>query len=276
MKTLFLSASVLALAIGSAAAADLPVKAPVYSSAPVAIPFTWAGWYVGANLGYADSYTQDTIDPADKISGFIVGTGAVPGTVNDKAGGWLGGATVGYNWVVPFNASVLGSKSAVLGIEADFDWSGLSGSDSQTLTLAPFKIPASLATSAARSDQWLSTIRGRIGFTPFDPQTLIYATGGLALADVNDSTSIALATPIKALNATWATSDSGTKLGWTVGAGIESALTPHWTWKAEYLFVDLGSESGTMAATIAKTPITFTAGQDLNEHIVRAGLNYKF
>ena len=34
---------------------------------------------------------------------------------------------------------------------------------------------------------------------------------------------------------------SKVKAGWTLGAGIEGALAGRWTWKAEYLYVDLGS-----------------------------------
>ena len=37
---------------GSAQAADMPVKAPPRMAAPVlAIPFSWTGFYLGANIG---------------------------------------------------------------------------------------------------------------------------------------------------------------------------------------------------------------------------------
>src|SRR5437899_615708 len=35
-----------------AAAADMPVKAPLYK-APIVVPFSWTGFYVGVNAGYS-------------------------------------------------------------------------------------------------------------------------------------------------------------------------------------------------------------------------------
>ena len=47
-------------------------------------------------------------------------------------------------------------------------------------------------------------------------------------------------------------SGSKTKLGWTVGAGIEgAAFLPNWTWKAEYLYVDLGKIDHSFATEVA-------------------------
>ena len=280
MKITILAALAASLLASTAMAADLlPVKAPIYNQATLsAVPFTWAGLYVGGNVGYGDSYNQDGVAGADNIGALIVGTGAVPGMLNSSTAGWLGGVTVGYNWIAPFNASQGGGPSAVVGFEADFDLSGVTGAANQTLTTAPLGFPASLTTNATREDRWLSTFRGRIGTTVplFGPGTLFYATGGLALADVDGGTTVTLATPIKALNASTSDSYSGVRAGWTIGGGVESELMPHWTWKIEYLFVDLGSRTGNMATTVAGAQIEFSTSQDFNEHIVRTGVNYKF
>jgi outer membrane immunogenic protein len=37
---------------GSAAAADMPVKAPIYNAVPPAV-WAWNGLYIGGNIGYS-------------------------------------------------------------------------------------------------------------------------------------------------------------------------------------------------------------------------------
>jgi opacity protein-like surface antigen len=50
MKRSLLLSTLFSAAIGSAHAADMPVKAPVYVA-----PFTWTGVYLGINAGYGNS-----------------------------------------------------------------------------------------------------------------------------------------------------------------------------------------------------------------------------
>ncbi len=98
----------------SAQAADLPRRPAPAPVAPVAYAppvYNWSGFYVGGNIGagFANSSWTDPF------------TGAHD-TFNKS--GFLGGGQVGAN--VQFNA-------LVLGIEGDFDWTGLkaSGHDSR-------------------------------------------------------------------------------------------------------------------------------------------------
>jgi outer membrane immunogenic protein len=89
-------------------------------------------------------------------------------------------------------------------------------------------------------------------------------------------------------------SESRTKVGYAVGGGIEGKclylLPAGWTWKLEYLYVDLGSVD-TVApfpgafAPFAAFPGTFfaspfagtiTTHTRFTDNIVRVGLNYKF
>jgi outer membrane immunogenic protein len=114
---------------------------------------------------------------------------------------------------------------------------------------------------------------------------LLYGTGGLAFGGVKVSGSgaanISLTAcivgigciPTGSASGAFAFSQSETKAGWTLGAGVEGALTGNWTWKAEYLYLDLGTESGSVADNfggIASWSAKFT------DNIVRVGLNYKF
>jgi outer membrane immunogenic protein len=57
-------------------------------------------------------------------------------------------------------------------------------------------------------------------------------------------------------------------VGWTVGGGLEWAVTQSISVKAEYLFVDLGHVD-------ISTPVPTDADVD-ETHIVRAGINFQF
>lgn len=68
-----------------------------------------------------------------------------------------------------------------------------------------------------------------------------------------------------------------TKVGWTAGGGIEGQLMGNWTAKGEYLYVDLGSQSGSYATDFGLGFIqNATITSSVREHIFRLGLNYKF
>lgn len=152
--------------------------------------------------------------------------------------GFIGGATLGANWQF---------DQFVFGVEGDFNFADISGST--TFGVAP-------ATVGAETN-WLSTVRGRAGIAI--DNILIYGTGGVAFADVDSS----YAGP------GGVGSDSNTHTGWTAGAGVEVGMTPNLSVKAEYLYVDLGDESYNYTPTAA-------ADLELDSHIVRAGLNYRF
>jgi outer membrane immunogenic protein len=219
------SAGLAAAAIpGGAQAADMAVKAP-RAVVPVA---TWTGWYIGAHAGAAWTEVDATFldDPFYNAS--------------KSKTGFIGGGQIGYNWQ---------SGNVVFGIEADI--SGLSSKASTTDQIGYFAYESSI--------RWLSTVRGRLGFT-ITPNTMIYATGGVAFGGVKNTLSIPGLVSY---------SESKTKTGWTVGGGIEHMLSRNWTVGVEGLFVDLGST--TVLPGFAK------ATRFKNEAIIgRVKLNYKF
>jgi outer membrane immunogenic protein len=95
---------------------------------------------------------------------------------------------------------------------------------------------------------------------------LVYGAGGAAFGNVQANFSN---DPIS----------SATKAGWTVGAGVEVAVAPHWSAKAEYLFVDLGNGSCTTdcpTVNANRPPLSPNVAVKFDESIVRAGINYKF
>jgi outer membrane immunogenic protein len=92
----------------------------------------------------------------------------------------------------------------------------------------------------------------------------LYATGGLAYGGVNTSETIGGT----------AFSATDTRVGYTVGAGIEGALGGNWTAKLEYLYVDLGRVSGSF--TPAGGVITSAYSSRITDNVLRVGVNYKF
>jgi outer membrane immunogenic protein len=136
--------------------------------------------------------------------------------------------------------------------------------------LAP---PIPFTISHSTSTDWLWTLRPRVGFAANN--WLLYATGGVAVANVKANWQYA-----DDLANTESASLSKTKVGWTVGGGVEYALSQAWSVKAEYLYVDLGDEQITThnlnagVFPLPNQPVFHSVSMKSN--IVRAGLNYKF
>jgi outer membrane immunogenic protein len=247
-----ISAAISAVAWASiASAADLPAKAPAYAP-PVAAPYSWTGSYVGGHIGYGWGRDSIELTPA---AGFLAGT--VPFALADNPTGVLGGIQYGTNW--QFNRIVLGWDS-------DFSFSNIKAS--QTVIAAP---PGGLTTiSGEQKLDWLSTTRGRVGYT-ITENLLLYATGGLASGRANANTFVTqTGCP---LGACLTASDSKTLWGWTAGAGVEYALG-HWLVRAEYLHYDLGDLNYTVLDP--RTPVGIAASTKFSGDIVRGALSYKF
>ena len=104
---------------------------------------------------------------------------------------------------------------------------------------------------------------------------MIYGTGGVAMVAARTSASL---TPLT--GAFWSGHPSSTRVGWTIGGGVEYAITNNVTIKGEYLYADLGSSSfNTVGNAAAATffPGVFASGKvAYNASIFRGGVNYKF
>jgi outer membrane immunogenic protein len=221
------------------------IKTGVAALALLTVPFAAqaadmpikAPYYKGAPRSVV-SYYNWTGFYAGVNAGYGFGTSNwdFPPATSIKPKGFMAGGTLGYNWQ---------SGAIVYGIEADLDWSNVKGD---------VACPAGIAVCEAKSP-WLATFRGRLGYAM--DRWLPYVTFGGAYGKVT-------------ANMIAATTDSVSKnqLGWTVGGGVEHAVMGNWTAKLEYLYVDLGSFD--VAVAPAVNNISF------KEHVVRAGLNYKF
>jgi outer membrane immunogenic protein len=237
---------------GSASAADL--GAVPYSKTPAYIVpvYDWSGGYVGANVGYGWGRSSDT-------SGLSLG--ALPAlfsdTANSNMNGVLGGVQIGYNSQI---------QNWLVGMELDFQGTGQSSNHS-------FTCPAGVCTGAAlpvtlrEQLDFFGTVRARAGLV-VAPTVLLYATGGLAYAQVDANTTLV-----------GATRSSNYYPGWTVGGGVEAAMGGGWSAKVEYLYLDLGRVSDVFTPAVVSTsgvPLIGSFNSRVTDNIVRAGFNYKF
>lgn len=163
-------------------------------------------------------------------------TNAISTTADFTIKGPLVGGTIGYN---------LQTGSFVWGIEGDLDISWIKGSTTVVCGAA----------GCETRNRWLATGRGRIGYA-WD-RFLPYITGGVAGGD------------IKMTNAAGA-SETKSKVGWTVGAGLEYAFMGPWSAKIEYLYVDLGKATCGAGTCGLDTDVKFTS------HVAKIGVNYRF
>jgi len=220
---------------GTANAADIRRSPPPAVKAPgyVAPLFTWTGFYVGGNLGYgwgngSGTVTNTTLAPVGAL-----------GPVAGSGGGVLGGVQLGYNWQ---------ADAFVFGLETDFQLTGSDGNFNGRVGLVPF--------SGTTETPWFGTIRGRLGYAA--DRWLFYVTGGGAYAE----------NKISGRAAGVAFSDSRIGWSWTVGAGVETALTNKWSIKGEYLYIGTPD-------VVPTRPGTSLAGH-VDSHVIRLGVNYHF
>jgi outer membrane immunogenic protein len=246
---------------GPAFAADLAVKAPVYKAPAVAPAFSWTGCYLGANAGgaWASSKASDTLGGSWLTTTAAADIAAVQanGSPGINASGFAGGGQIGCNYQI---------NQFVLGIEADGEYLGLSGSASSSV-IAP--VAGSTVTNIASiSSHWLTTVRPRLGYAV--GPALFYATGGLAVGKVSygDTQTYVASSASGAV--------SSTKTGYAVGGGVEYAFDSHWIAGVEYLYVNLGSVGFNTTVQPGFPTFTNSFSADLKENIVRARLNYKF
>jgi outer membrane immunogenic protein len=277
MKKLLLAAAASFVAIATASAADMP--GPMYTKAPVvAAYYDWTGFYVGGTAGGAwgssDPTTSTVFSPLGYFAASSVPAVNSAGRQHISPSGFTGGIEAGYNWQTGF---------LVFGVETDFEAMNLRGSTASSAFYPAFA-PGMFTVASNVSTSWLFTARPRLGFAANN--WLFYATGGLALTDLSGNFSfgdncgsVAGCNGPGVPNAAEAASFSTTKLGYTVGGGIETGLAGRWTLKAEYLYVnfDTSSVGGFISPTLfGSNNNPFAHGLDLKANIVRAGLNYRF
>jgi outer membrane immunogenic protein len=240
---------------GTALAADLPArKGPVY--APIAPIFTWTGFYVGVNAGiiFSDNDITTSGNAANTAANVAANRRAASLSNNDEA--FTIGGQIGYNYQF---------GNIVFGVETDLNYTDRSTSTSFLSALGD-------PSTYTQELDYLGTVRLRIGYA-FD-RILVYATGGLAYGDVNNSVNFFANTAGNPLQ--FAGRSGDVEVGYAVGGGIEYAFTNNLSLKAEYLYYDLGKTNVLVNAIPGVGLNSYTAQFKNDGHIVRAGLNYRF
>jgi outer membrane immunogenic protein len=272
-KSLIVATGILAASMTAAMAADMrmPVKAPPIVDPPI----SWSGFYLGGDLG--GSWGRGRTDQTDTVttttttttvttltingtqfngtSPFASPTGTFPQTTGPttttaaaaaigtsgkaNVNGFMGGGQIGYRQQY---------NTWVLGIEADIEGSSERGSFT-VCSVDGCPAGSAIGTSSFKL-RWLSTLRGTAGFL-VHPKVLIYATGGLAVGDVKVDY-------LSGINGgSFATgSVDTTRAGYAVGGGVEGKIDQHWSVRGQYLFVDLGSISTSLAGPAATATTT--------------------
>jgi outer membrane immunogenic protein len=187
--------------------------------------------------------------PSASWSGFYAGLNAGYGwgTLETQAVG--GGVRNQYNT----GGAVLGIQGGynmdmggfVVGTEADLQWANVK----HDTTVGAGKL--------SNSVDFFGTLRGRAGAT--FGQVMPYVTAGFAVGRGSASLD----------NGTVTSTTGATHIGWTAGLGLEAKATENISVKAEYLYVDLGTQTYT-----GLTGGNYDATQRFS--VIRAGVNYKF
>jgi len=254
-----------------AAAADI-AKAPAYRPTSPPVFDSWTGFYFGLNAGWVGashgSQQLTGTDTDDGGLGFLLREGHIPAALGLSPSGVIGGGQIGYNWQI---------SNWLAGLESDFDGTSLKGAQTG-FGLTP-GLTGNYSQTLTSELNWLATLRGRVGV--IWAHALFYATGGLAVAQTKVGfSSVDLIDPIPPLNAS-SFSDT-TRAGWTVGAGLEWKFTSRWSVKAEYLYVDLGTDTRTVSyaytlfTTNSANNSTLTVQVKERYNIARVGVNFHF
>ncbi len=214
--------------------------------------YNWTGFYVGVNGGGGLDHFAFPYNTAGSSFPFTMGTSGI------NSNGPVVGGQIGFNYELT-NLPLIGH--AVVGVEADSDWSGINGSS--TVFNGPYT-----ATFGTRFENF-GTLRGRIGYN-FD-RLLLYLTGGFSYATVDTNVNLnGLAASNTVTRAAWPQNMGNVGV---VGIGAEYAVTNNISIKAEYLYDWAGARFETFTLAPGTTINFLTRSM---YHFARVGVNYKF
>ena len=229
-----------ALIAGALVSGSVLASASALAAPPV---YNWTGFYLGANAGMSGANFKDTWSDATGVYSVDYGHGA----------GFSGGGQAGFNVQMP-------GSNLVAGIEADFQGSTLNAA------YADYGPDLHFGTNV----NWWGTVRGRVGAAMGN--FLPYITGGLAYGSLTNYYYDPLTYSPTVIDAKWSTS----RMGWTVGGGLQAAITHNISVSAEYLYTDLGSWSSDTAAldaVSANPPVI--AAVEARFSTLRFGIDWK-
>jgi outer membrane immunogenic protein len=258
-------ATAVARSAAPAPSAVSPAAGQAYAAVPTfAPPQNWTGLYLGASGGMRREDHKWTTNSTGLISM------TAPNNEDLTDTGARFGGFIGYNFQL--------TPKLVAGIEADFAWGKTKTSTNQTIpgTIAGGPIPFLLSDTSFFETQWDASLRARIGAL-VTPDTLAYLTGGMAWQRIKAQvTCDANFSPV-CITTSLSDTQSDTLTGWTLGAGIESALAGAWTGRIEYRYAQYGDFNHLfmpLAGCLCDGNLDTTIS--LSTHTFIAGIAYKF
>lgn len=228
-------------------------KAPVLKAPPMMAGFNWTGVYVGGSVGADFAVSKMDFGAA--------------GRTDPRGAGFIGGVQAGYNYQF--------APQWVAGIEGSWDWTNLNGAR-QCTVLTDDQFAPHWNTTCQFSSDWLATLTGRIGYVWGRALWYVKAGGAAIQQTYTVTCNMVLSVqtngpcPDAAGFSTLvaSTSASTTRLGWTAGYGVEFAMTPKWTARAESSIYGFGNHNITLAnGDVANT--------SMNVFSTKIGVNYK-
>jgi outer membrane immunogenic protein len=208
--------------------------------------YDWTGPYIGLQGGYAWGENDVSATGIEETTETEALRAAV---LNGRDGhmdldGFVGGLHAGYNWQ---------SDALVLGVEGDIEFTDMKG-DTDVVNDNGDNIG-----KIEQEIDWLGSLRLRAGFAA--DRALFYATGGLAVGGVELSLEDGAGNHLD--------SNSDTNWGWTLGGGVEYAMTDDLSVRIEYRYTDLGNiDAGNDEDAGGEADTVF--------HAVRGGLSWHF
>lgn len=216
----------------------------------------WTGGHIGMNVG--GTWQRGTTYFDENFPGFPMTTDSF---IVEQSGG-VAGAQLGYDWQL--------GKKTVIGVETDFDWSGLKGTHKDNSVVVGDN-PATLTTS--QKVTWVGTVRPIFGFLP-SHNWLLFATGGFAYGHIRDSAN----TDFRPNGGTnhYIASREVTQCGWTIGGGGKWKFRKHWSANVLYLYYDLGEAQALALPATSNPPHRVTNKWTSDANVVRLGVDYHF
>jgi len=245
-KALILTAALAALPVVGAAAGS-PANA---ASMPYASTYNWTGFYLGGEAGWGWATQQIT---------HVTGATAFPAGSVDASldqNGPLAGVYAGYNYQM---------NHFLVGIDGDITTDDMTGTGRDVSSVN--------GDVASHSDQinWIATATGRVGYV--ENNWLLFAKGGWAWTPFSESN--ILRTPGGGIVNT--STSSGTRDGWTVGAGLEWGFAAHWSAKLEYDYIGFTTANYLTTVTSAAGTVSTEARSATSSlSMLKGGVAFRF
>jgi len=228
--------------------------------APAPPPCDWTGFYIGYHSGYSTGeLTWKDVDFGDNE------------------------LLIRHNTDTPFYGGQLGYNRQfgswlVLGVEGEFSWTPHAGGHKNTSTISGEEEET---TNFDTSSNWIGTIGGRLGVAFMNNRLLPYVKGGAAFEqwDYHSSAVQVSGSGVRVFENSFRTDE--TRVAPMIAVGLEYAFSCHWSAKAEYKHLFLGTETITGQAhdpvggnPNATEPESFDV--KMEQDSILAGLNFKF